>query len=90
LSLFYLPAFRVIDFKGPLETAELLLVLFLFTAYFLPCGIAGMRKVKGGCLIFFVNLLLGWTVIGWFVALAMAFGARRRVSGDTDLTQRRG
>jgi hypothetical protein len=47
-------------------------LVVVIALYFLPCIVAyGRGKVNsGGVLI--INLLLGWTVIGWIVALAMA------------------
>jgi hypothetical protein len=42
-------------------------MLALFFLYFIP-SIAGWRKRNFGA-IFILNLLLGWTVIGWIVAL---------------------
>jgi hypothetical protein len=46
--------------------------------YFLPTIIGhGKRDATG---IFIVNLLLGWTGIGWFVALLWACASESRVS----------
>lgn len=39
--------------------------------YFLPSIVAANRKNNGGVLV--INLFLGWTLIGWVVALAWAF-----------------
>ncbi len=41
--------------------------------YFLPTIIANSRKVPNFGSVVVVNLFLGWTFIGWVVALAMAF-----------------
>ena len=52
---------------------------FLFLGivmYFLPSIIGHNREGAGG--IFLVNLFLGWTVIGWMVALFWACTARVR------------
>lgn len=48
------------------------LFAFLLSAvlYFLP-SIAGSKK-RNAKAIFFLNLLLGWTIIGWVVALIWA------------------
>jgi len=43
---------------------------FCLLVYFLPSIIAHEKRSFGG--IFVLNLLLGWTVIGWFVALIWA------------------
>ncbi|MCX5101012.1 MULTISPECIES: superinfection immunity protein [unclassified Streptomyces] len=44
--------------------------------YFLPFFIAAGRGVNTGS-VFVINLFLGWTFIGWVVALAMSMGTRR-------------
>ena len=40
-----------------------------FIAYFLPTLVAQMRAHHNGSAIFLLNLLLGWTIIGWIGAL---------------------
>jgi hypothetical protein len=49
-----------------------LIALVSFTAYFAPSIVAALRHKSnlGGIVI--VNLFLGWTIIGWGVALVMA------------------
>ncbi len=51
----------------------MLFLIFLGCLYFLPT-IIGRNKSDAG-LIFVVNLFLGWTLIGWFVALIWACAA---------------
>lgn len=46
--------------------------------YMLPWAIAAVRDVRHWS-VFWVNLLLGWTIIGWIVALVMALRAQRYV-----------
>ena len=46
--------------------------LAIAAMYFLPTIIATSRKVTNTGSVFVINLLLGWSVIGWVVALAMA------------------
>jgi Superinfection immunity protein len=41
-------------------------------AYFAPAIVARRRRVTNAGSVFVVDLLLGWTVVGWIVALAMA------------------
>jgi type II secretory pathway pseudopilin PulG len=48
---------------------ELLLVVLIFALYFLPTLIAFLRQHKNKLAIFLLNLLLGWTVLGWVVSL---------------------
>ncbi len=52
-----------------------MLMHFLLLAiglYFLPAIIAAARHTHNATGILVLNLLLGWTVVGWFVALLMA------------------
>ncbi len=50
----------------------LVLALVLGVAYFLPSIVAVHRGVPSQGSVMVVNLFLGWTLIGWVVALAMA------------------
>jgi hypothetical protein len=52
--------------------AGLLLFAVNLPLYFLP-SILG-RKRQNRVAIFTVNLLLGWTIVGWFAALIWALG----------------
>lgn len=55
-----------------LATSSTGLTLFIIALYFLPTLIAGCRKATNGGSVLFINLLLGWTIIGWWVALGLA------------------
>jgi len=48
--------------------------------YLLPSFIANHRSMpnKGSTIV--VNVFLGWTVIGWVVAMAMACGNNKKIS----------
>ena len=48
---------------------ELLLIVLIFALYFLPTLIAFLRQHKNKLAIFLLNLLLGWTVLGWVGSL---------------------
>ncbi len=48
---------------------ELLLVVLIFAFYFLPTLIAFLRQHKNKLAIFLLNLLLGWSGLGWVVSL---------------------
>jgi hypothetical protein len=45
-------------------------IVGVFLLYFLPAVIA--RKKPNASSVFVINLFLGWTLIGWVIALAMA------------------
>jgi hypothetical protein len=51
--------------------------LFLVGMYFLPTIIAMARRQSQVASIAVLNLLLGWTVLGWIAALVWSFGADR-------------
>lgn len=51
---------------------ELVVLLLLLVAYFLPSVIAVARKKTQVTPILLIDLLLGWTVIGWIGALIWA------------------
>jgi hypothetical protein len=52
----------------------LILIIIGFALYFLPSLIAGSRGAANTSSVIIVNLFLGWTFLGWVVALAMAVG----------------
>lgn len=55
----------------------MLFLIFSILLYFLPTIIARDEPDVMG--IFLVNLLFGWTVIGWFIALIWACAAERYI-----------
>jgi hypothetical protein len=50
--------------------------LAIVAAYFAPTIVAAARKVPNQGSVLVVNTFLGWTLIGWVVALAMAARSR--------------
>ncbi|NBX53217.1 MAG: superinfection immunity protein [Proteobacteria bacterium] len=50
----------------------MLFKILLFLVYFLPFIISLSRKHKDSTAIFVLNLFLGWTFVGWVVALIWA------------------
>ena len=55
-----------------------IIVAVLTAGYMLPWAIAVVRDVRHWS-VFWVNLLLGWTIVGWIIALVMALRAQRSV-----------
>lgn len=63
-----------------MELAALLFFPFLFgpffgfgfLIYFLPTVVALVRHKRNTLSIFLLNLFLGWTLIGWIIALVWA------------------
>ena len=54
------------------------IVAILTAGYMLPWAIAAVRDVPHWS-VFWVNLLLGWTIVGWIIALVMSLRAQRQV-----------
>lgn len=53
--------------------------LLLAALYFLPTVIALKRRHANSKAIFALNLLAGWTVVGWIVAVVWSFTANTRL-----------
>ena len=53
-------------------------LLFCAGLYFLPAIIAAVRHTHNSTGILLLNIFLGWTLIGWVVALVMALGSAPR------------
>ena len=47
--------------------------------YFMPGIVAGRRHTRNLTAVWVVDLALGWTVIGWIIAVAMAFVGQTQV-----------
>ena len=64
---------------GLMDRFETLLVLIaIVVVYFFPAMVAARRNHHQNNAIFMLNLLLGWTVIGWMAAFIWAVSAVRR------------
>lgn len=68
----------VTDKKGRPISATVSIALAVVTlGYMLPWAFAAVRGKSNHWAVFALNLLLGWTLIGWVVALVMALTAHR-------------
>ena len=61
----------------PVSTLVAVLVAVLSGGYMLPWAIAAIRSSRNAYTVFWVNLLLGWTIVGWIVALVMSLREHR-------------
>lgn len=52
------------------------ILLFGVAVYFSPTFIAGLRQLEQFPLVFLVNLLFGWTIIGWVIAFGWSLRPR--------------
>lgn len=60
-----------------MEAAVLFAAILLLSLYFLPAIIASARVHHNRLAIWVLNLLLGWTALGWIAALVWAFTSVR-------------
>lgn len=56
-----------------MDTALILILVIMALIYFAPAIIAGGSRHPQTTAIFVLNLLFGWTLIGWGIALIWAF-----------------
>lgn len=55
-----------------------MVILLILTVYFIPAAVASHRRHRNAAAIFMTNLLLGWTFLGWAVAMIWACTANTR------------
>lgn len=69
-------SFHLLNFEQYSLLGQSLGSLFLFSAiiicYLLPAVVAQLRKHNNQLAVFMLNLFLGWTFIGWVIALVWA------------------
>lgn len=49
-----------------------IILVIILLVYFLPTIVVLHKNKHNGCSIIIINIFLGWTFIGWVVALAWA------------------
>jgi hypothetical protein len=64
------------DGTEPNPVVGLILIVIILFAYFVPSIIAMTRHHNNTPAIFLVNLLLGWSVIGWIIAFIWSLTSR--------------
>ena len=65
---------------GDMSALGPFVIIVIVALYLLPAIIAFRRECRSDAAIFVFNLVLGWTVFGWLLALAWALGGRIRGS----------
>jgi ABC-type tungstate transport system substrate-binding protein len=64
---------RVIEVENvPFYMSSIIVMILILVCVLLPTVIAYSEKKKNWNAIFALNLFLGWTVIGWIVAIVWA------------------
>lgn len=63
----------------PVSTIVSWVVAVLTAGYMLPWAIAATRGKRNAWRVFWVNLLLGWTIVGFVIALVMSLNSHNLV-----------
>lgn len=70
----------VTDKRGrPISATVSIVIAVLTIGYMLPWMVAELRGKSNHWAVFALNLLLGWTLVGWAVALVMALTSHQAV-----------
>lgn len=59
-------------------SSSVLIIILALVVYFIPGAVANVRKHHNYNAILLLNLLLGWTLIGWLAALIWSVTAVKR------------
>jgi hypothetical protein len=69
---------------GSSPIAGFVMLVVAFVAYFLPTFIAAKRGHPNGTGIFLLDLFLGWTFLGWLIALIWSVSAIKAAPAVVD------
>ena len=61
----------------PVSSVVAIIVAIFSGGYMLPWAIAAVRGNANAWSVFWIDLLLGWTIVGWIVALVMSIREHR-------------
>ena len=67
----------VLDSTASGAIGGLFILTIILGLYFVPGILATARHSKNAAAVWVIDIFLGWTMVGWVVALAMAFGETR-------------
>lgn len=67
--------------RRPISATISLVLAVLTVGYMLPWMIAALRGKSNHWAVMVLNLLLGWTLVGWVVALVMAVNSHNLAMG---------
>ena len=70
----------------PNEAVDFVISALIIVVYFVPALIAKLRDTENVEAILLVNLVFGWTVLGWIAALIWAILEKLKVKSVIDST----
>jgi hypothetical protein len=62
-----------------ISSAGAFAIIMIIFFYFLPTIVAFLRSKRNGAAIMALNILLGWTLIGWAIAMVWSLTSDERV-----------
>ena len=68
------------------EFVIFLLIIFPLAVYLIPTIIALIRRQSNMVAIILIDILAGWTLVGWIIALVLSVTTPREKSTATDST----
>ncbi|MFZ0323507.1 MAG: superinfection immunity protein [Actinomycetes bacterium] len=72
------PQVEPVDRSWTVTKVVAVVVAIATAGYMLPWAIAAVRDVPHWS-VFWINLLLGWTIVGWVIALVLALRRQRLI-----------
>lgn len=78
------PADSVARYQGGGVPKGIVMIIALVMLYLLPTMLAWARQSRRRWRITAINVLFGWTVIGWIVAMVLTFAYEPPTNGETD------
>ncbi len=84
LALQFVPSDSVGRYQGGGAPKGAVMLVVLVLLYVLPTMLAWKRQSRRRWTITAINLLAGWTGIGWIVAMVLTFSYEPPPDGETD------
>ena len=78
------PADSIARYQGGGMPKGMVMIIVLVMLYLLPTMLAWKRRSRRRWRITAINVLLGWTVIGWIVSMVLTFAYEPPADGETD------
>ena len=78
------PADSIARYQGGGMPKGMVMLVVLALLYLLPSMLAWKRQSRRRWKITAINVLLGWTVIGWIVSMVLTYAYEPPTAGETD------
>jgi len=78
------PADSIARYQGGGMPKGMVMIVVLVMLYLLPTMLAWKRQSRRRWRVTAINVLLGWTVIGWIVSMVLTYAYEPPADGETD------